>query len=111
METLFCHKINTLGSVSELFVFIVWADPENSSRGRLDNFLFSSTYFTEGRTNLPREAIGLKGSNCFSRVCDVLDSNLLSSRFFFKVSIEFLSFQFNINFQKYILLLNLLKSN
>ena len=63
-------------------MFIVWADPENSARGRLDNFLFSSTYFTEGRTNLPREAIGLKGSNCFSKVCNVLDSNLLSSRFF-----------------------------
>ena len=26
----------------------------------------SSTYFTEGRTDLPREAIGPVGSNCFS---------------------------------------------
>ena len=26
-----------------------------------------STYFTEGRTDLPREAIGPDGSNCFSR--------------------------------------------
>ena len=28
---------------------------------------FSATYFTEGRTSLPIEAIGPEGSNCFSR--------------------------------------------
>ena len=27
----------------------------------------SSTYFTEGRMDLPREAIGPEGSNCFSK--------------------------------------------
>ena len=37
-----------------------WEDPKQSVRG-------PSTYFTEGRTDLPREAIGPNGSNCFSR--------------------------------------------
>ena len=36
---------------------------------RYGGLLFSqpSTYFTEGRTNLPPEAIGPLGSNCFLR--------------------------------------------
>ena len=31
------------------------------------DFFWSTMYFTEGRTNLPREAIGPEGSNCFSK--------------------------------------------
>ena len=32
-----------------------------------ENFFQSSTYFTKGRTDLPRETIRPPGSNCFSR--------------------------------------------
>ena len=58
-------------------VVVSCAEPENSARGRswqgfyqffLFLFLFfqPTTYFTEGHTYLPREAIGPEGSNCFS---------------------------------------------
>ena len=48
------------------------ADPENSAMGPDNGFFYIyiyklSTYFTEDRTNLPREAIGPEGSNCSSR--------------------------------------------
>ena len=52
---------------------IAWADPEYSIRGLLFLWVIlkqeskSSTYFTEGGRDLPREAIGPMGSNCFSR--------------------------------------------
>ena len=44
-------------------------DLENSVRGGGMVVFFSqpATYFAEGRTNLPPEAIGPSGSNCFSR--------------------------------------------
>ena len=35
--------------------------------GGPETFFKPSTYFTEGRMDLPREAIGPKGSNCFTR--------------------------------------------
>ena len=39
-----------------------------SGGGGPETFFFKiSTYFTESRTDLPREAIGPEGSNCFSR--------------------------------------------
>ena len=42
------------------------SDPE----GLETLFLVINLYFTESRTDLPREAIGQEGSNCFSRrVC------------------------------------------
>ena len=35
--------------------------------GVLQHFLVMSTYFIKGRSDLPGEAVRLKGSNCFSR--------------------------------------------
>ena len=46
------------------FLVWAWADPEKFREGVLrTNF----SHFTEGRTKLPREAIGPFESNCFSR--------------------------------------------
>ena len=40
------------------------------------NCFYSSTYFTEDCTNLPQEAIGPKGSDCFSRVCTSISKKI-----------------------------------
>ena len=48
----------------------------------------------------------------FRKFCNVIDSNLLSSRFVFKVILEFLSLiNFSNNFHNFMILLILLKSN
>ena len=47
----------------------ICADPEHSVReGVPVNVCLVLMYFTEGRTNLPWEAIGPEGSTCFSSV-------------------------------------------
>ena len=43
------------------------ADPPGGGGGGGDGGGAGSTYFTEGRTDPPREAIESKGFNCFSR--------------------------------------------
>ena len=51
-------------------ILVACADPEISTRGgggRHVVFFRENSYFTEGRTDLHREAIGPGETNCFSR--------------------------------------------